>query len=59
MVFIEDIYGRSINVALIESFFKGRAIDYDDSVVYQVTMASGATHEVSPEEFKKVPVETP
>lgn len=58
MVFIEDIYGHSLNVALIESFIRGKSINYDMSV-YQVTMASGATHEVCPDEFKKVPVETP
>lgn len=58
MMFIQDIYGHSLNVALIESFIMGKSINYDESV-YQVTMASGATHEVSPEEFEKVPVETP
>lgn len=58
MMYIDDIYGHSINVALIESFIRGKSIDYDMSV-YKVTMASGATHEVCPDEFLKVPLETP
>lgn len=59
MMFIQDIYGNSLNVALMESFIKGKPIGYGEGSVYRVTMASGAKHEVSPEEFKKIPVDTP
>ena len=62
MTFIKDMAGKGLNVALIESFVPNKVLRINTMVhvdAYEVTMASGAKHMVLPEEFKKVPVETP